>query len=1040
MKNRRSAFSGTSVDVPSSGSSSTAGRAVVREGAARAAQTPQQQQQEQQQMQQQQQQQPDGNSGAEAPESLEELCVRLEAMARAEAVKAGTSMEVEPAAAGAGAGAEEAGKPAGKGKLAKPEQRIEIVRAHALRALAGAPELNRTLRYKKKMVLWSLPSSTLPSSTPLPSTPSSVDEGIVGYCMLTFVIRNGLEALKDDKNSKAEALKAGKTLKEEPHKYIDYINRLVREKELPGVKAPEMHMFARQWAAWIGTHGDLSSMTSDNYLHQAELFCSAFLGAGGMLPQGGGDGEGAKRPEGAFQGVLVMLDTTRELAVAAQAALHAAHLIEPAANGHLTPFSKAMVVQGSVVWLEDRKPAPRNLKAFAEAASNHLFIAVQRLAPPDGASEGPATKRQHGMQGAASPRASVAAAAAAAAAATDSRATTAAAAAGAAAAAVASGTATAAPATVSADKAAAEKLPAADKVKAPPQTHTQASKRKTLEIAMRRHAASGQRVRMLEAQSAGGGDGGSSGGGDGGGGGADGVAGVAAGAAGAGATAAAGVAAAAGAAAAAAGAVGAAAAVAAAAAHAAHAAAVADAADAAADIVKWLGPGAPLPEQDPAVIACCISIPGCGKTALLSGIAQHALLAADKSVTTKVLNSDSMKAANTNYSPKSYFPDVSAAADTYAGGGAATVVIADRNLVPYPNSSFQRVMEVLSESRASTLALLPCTAGPCSRSTHPDLYVGVPELPMPLEFVTLCALRALTRTKHEGKLDRAGNESTVSIIVKFALFYRNHSTEQLTGQLQSKFGSVCVLPIMKGLATSESAASLEEVLRHMALGLSTCSATDKLPLPKKWEDKARELLTQPGVQAALTTLQRPLADIQEDVARALASSLAAARAHVAAPPSGPRWLAIAGLPREDLLTGLAGALEGVVSAEVLERIATGRPEYHVTLWHCDDPVHGRDSASRDALAACVGQGALLEVVAVDVGEDVVAAQVTLLSAPDAALAPPKDYHHITLWVGSDALPRDANKLPERVAAGAAVRYTLGETLQLEGQLLAFTTG
>lgn len=47
-----------------------------------------------------------------------------------------------------------------------------------MQVLSGSPDTTRhTLRYKRKMVLW------------------GVDQE-VGYCMMTFVIRNGLKALK----------------------------------------------------------------------------------------------------------------------------------------------------------------------------------------------------------------------------------------------------------------------------------------------------------------------------------------------------------------------------------------------------------------------------------------------------------------------------------------------------------------------------------------------------------------------------------------------------------------------------------------------------------------------------------------------------------------------------------------------------------------------------------------------------------------------------------------------------------------------------
>ena len=51
------------------------------------------------------------------------------------------------------------------------------------------------------------------------------------------------------------------------------------------------------------------------------------------------------------------------------------------------------------------------------------------------------------------------------------------------------------------------------------------------------------------------------------------------------------------------------------------------------------------------------------------------------------------------------------------------------------------------------MAILPTCLGTSSLSTHPDLYLGLPALPFPLEMVALCMLRTLQRKKHEGGLD-----------------------------------------------------------------------------------------------------------------------------------------------------------------------------------------------------------------------------------------------------------------------------------------------
>ena len=76
----------------------------------------------------------------------------------------------------------------------------DVLQVRLVRALAGAPELSQTLRYKKKMTMWTLPSPS-PAAAGGPAAAAAAgagpaQEGEVGYCMMTFVIRNGLKALQ----------------------------------------------------------------------------------------------------------------------------------------------------------------------------------------------------------------------------------------------------------------------------------------------------------------------------------------------------------------------------------------------------------------------------------------------------------------------------------------------------------------------------------------------------------------------------------------------------------------------------------------------------------------------------------------------------------------------------------------------------------------------------------------------------------------------------------------------------------------------------
>lgn len=272
---------------------------------------------------------------------------------------------------------------------------------------------------------------------------------------------------------------------------------------------------------------------------------------------------------------------------------------------------------------------------------------------------------------------------------------------------------------------------------------------------------------------------------------------------------------------------------------------------------------------------------------------------------------------------------------------------------------------------------------------------------------------------------------------------------------------------MRGVGEDAAAAAhlpgskLEQMLSHVAEGMRNVSEA-KHNLPDEWETRARELLRDPEVSSALLALQRPLAELQDEVATATAAlmhsivhpetvvagedlgaalsttmqqqlTIRGAAAQQLAEDARVRWIGIAGLSVAPVLEA-AQALP--LAPEVLTRIQAGRPNYHVTLWHVDDPVTGKDQELRERLMAAVGQEAVLEVVSIDSCTDVTAAQVRLLAVP---VEVGKQFPHMTLAVGPKALPKDANTLPDRVQAGIAQRHALSEVVRLTGQILAFTS-
>jgi hypothetical protein len=101
-----------------------------------------------------------------------------------------------------------------------------------------------------------------------------------------------------------------------------------------------------------------------------------------------------------------------------------------------------------------------------------------------------------------------------------------------------------------------------------------------------------------------------------------------------------------------------------------------------------------------------------------------------------------------------------------------------------------------------------------SRQTGEMLAVNAPSapslrLPFPLELVALSMLRVMLRRDHEGGL-QADTPDACRVVLQFAGFFRNLSTESLTEQLQSSFRHVVLLPIARAAGNCQVRTILAE--------------------------------------------------------------------------------------------------------------------------------------------------------------------------------------------------------------------------------------
>ncbi|KAG2437038.1 hypothetical protein HYH02_011301 [Chlamydomonas schloesseri] len=831
----------------------------------------------------------------------------------------------------------------------------------AMRALAGGPEAAATLRYKKKMLMWTWPSAaTAPAAataaTAAATAATADGGGVVGYSLMTFVLRNGLPALRQGAAT-----------------YAAYVENLTRRSwGLPAGLAGQVQHFARCWAAWVGARGGAEAVDAYRYLDVAEPFAAEFLARRGAMAVSG-------RAEGAFQGVLICVDTPEPLTAALRRALAPSAELS-AARLDANTFSKAMVPGGAMLWLQPGGEMPKMLRAFLNSGAAP-FTWVVAAAPArgggGGAGDGPDAKRQKGIaeskvrtvtsalgaDGAASRLRQVVAPAP-----EDD----------------ADGAATA---RLAAELAAwlgrGSPLPRADPAVAAyfvtiPGAGKSAMTRWLEQPAERGALEAGGKVSVKVLNS-----------------------------------------------------------------------------DTMKRTVKGFNPNRYWQEVAAATDACLggghVSLavadknlvpspPGNIARALeplkgLPGVATLALVPVVRGPSTASAPAPAHQAAG---------------ADLYGG-------LPD---LPFP-------LELVALCMMRTL----------QRKNHEG---GLDGASAPAAATVVAMFAGFYRHKTLSELTSALRDS--------GLFTHVAELPIMNGDGAAEAGG------------GGGAVPLD-VLQHVAVGLRDVNERAKPQLPAEWEARARELLLRPDTVAALQGLQRGLSDVREDMEKVLGAAVQTAREAAAAaaaaangggaagadggagggggtiglmtepslsadiadlavaPPAAAAaegggataatgaaaaaaaaldeekvaYFSVAGLDEE----ALRAAARSVLPEPLHARLRRGA--LHVTLWHRNDAGTGGSARPelRRALMELLGSPVELEVAALDVSPEVVAAQVTLLSADEAVTA--KSYHHITLLVEKGHTAAEANQLPARLAAGepgVERRPLPGGPLQLAGVITA----
>lgn len=194
------------------------------------------------------------------------------------------------------------GKNSSATRKENPENRV-------MHALSRPLRLDNALRYKVKMWMFRNACTNLPDDTLNYVATGGPDllrdpEGHVGYCMMTMIIRNGLQQLVHGR-----------------HAFAEHALLVTRHHCLPQRHAARVVEFAQAWYDWAHMHAqDLIRqlragshyLASSCYLMHAERFATAFTQAsanGGTTPLGNtamshACTPGMKRP---MRGILVLV-------------------------------------------------------------------------------------------------------------------------------------------------------------------------------------------------------------------------------------------------------------------------------------------------------------------------------------------------------------------------------------------------------------------------------------------------------------------------------------------------------------------------------------------------------------------------------------------------------------------------------------------------------------------------------------------------------------------------------------------------------------
>lgn len=354
-----------------------------------------------------------------------------------------------------------------------------------------------------------------------------------------------------------------------------------------------------------------------------------------------------------------------------------------------------------------------------------------------------------------------------------------------------------------------------------------------------------------------------------------------------------------------------------------------------------------------------------------------------------------------------------------------SVILADKNA---PNEEVWRQIEGMCRStQASAVPVIPDSEGTDSN-------------PFSLDALAVFMFRVLQRVNHPGNLDKSSPNAGFVLLMFYHLYDGKNRTE-FESELIERFGSLVKMPLLR----SDRSSLPDPVRLILEEGINLyrlhTNAHGRLESTKgsygkewvKWEKQLREVLI--GSAEHLNSIQVPFESAVKQVSEQLQNIIKGEYS----PPStemrklGTIVFAAVSLPATEISSLLDKLVENnpkVKSFLKDKDMEHNLKKAHLTLAH--KRSHGVTAVA--SYGHLLHQKVPVELTALLFTDEMAALEVEVGSVDGEKVIPKNEWPHVTIWTGEKIAAKEANRLPQLLLEGKAIRIEINPPIIISGKL------